>query len=191
MKKNVWRMSALAVVVVLSAGVARAETTPAKKELVARMLQLQMPATEMLARQLAEAPAVKVMQQAGPALQFRVAPEKRDALAKDIQSDVKKYVDESVPVLRERAAKLAPVVVGPVLEEKFTEDELKQLIAFLESPVQRKLAQANQEIQKAMSEKLVTETRGVIEPKVKVMEDAVSKRLKDAIAASPSGPATK
>ena len=72
------------------------------------------------------------------------------------------------------------------------EDELKQLIAFLESPVQRKLAQLNGDIQKSLSEKLVAETRGVIEPKVKVMEQAVAQRVNQAVtAAPPAKPASK
>ena len=121
-----------------------------------------------------------------------MAPEKREALAKDIQGDMKKYVDEAVPLLRERAAKLAPTIIGPMLEEKFSEDELKQLIAFLESPVQKKLAQLNGDIQKSLSEKLVAETRGVVEPKVKVMEQAISQRVSQAVAATPAAkPASK
>ena len=196
MKKRIWSTAASALVVLatsLSAvTMAHAESTPAKKELIAKMLQLQAPASEALARQLAEAPAMRLMQQVGPALQFRVAPEKREALAKDIQGDMKKYVDEAVPLLRERAGKLAPTIVGPMLEEKFTEDELKQLIAFLESPVQKKLAQLNGDIQKSLSEKLVAETRGVIEPKVKVMEQAISQRVSQAVAAAPAAkPASK
>ena len=189
MKTSIWRISAVALLAVGS--LAHAESSPEKKALVAKMLTLQSAASENLARQLAEAPALRLMQQVGPALQFRVAPEKREALAKDIQGDVKKYVDESVPVLRASAAKLVPAIIGPILEEKFSEDELKQLIAFLESPVQRKLAQMNQEIQKTLTEKLVSETRGTIEPKVKVLEQSVSQRVNQAMAPTPSKPTSK
>ncbi len=198
MKKSIWCISALALALLALGHVAHAESSPEKKELVAKMMQLQQPVNELMARQLAEAPALRLTQQVGPALQFRVAPEKREALAKDIQGDIKKYLDESVPLLRERATKLAPTVVAPLFEERFSEDELKQLIAFLESPVQRKLAGVNQEIQKALTEKLVSDTRSAIEPKVKTMEQSVSQRLNQAIAAPssnvaapPSKPASK
>ncbi|MDB5850277.1 MAG: hypothetical protein JWP29_4029, partial [Rhodoferax sp.] len=134
-------------------------------------------------------PVLKLMQQVGPALQFRVAPEKREALGKDIQGDIKKYADETVPMLRERAVKLAPSIVGPLLEERFSEEELKQLVAFLESPVQKKLAQLNVDIQKGMSEKLVADTRGAIEPKYKAMEASVTQRVTQAISASATPPA--
>ena len=111
------------------------------------------------------------------ALQSRIAPDKREAVAKEIQADIKKYVDEAVPLLRERAVKLAPSTLGPLLEEKFSEDELKQLIAIMESPVNRKYGQMNGELQKALGDKLVTETRSLIEPKVKELDASIGKRL--------------
>jgi hypothetical protein len=161
---------------VLVTGV-QAQTTPAKKELVAKVLLLQQPAIEQAAQALAERPAAQMMQQAGMALQSQVAADKREAIAKEIEADVKKYVDETVPLVRERAVKLAPSTVGALLEEKFNEDELKQLIAIIESPVNRKFLQLGGEMQKALLEKLVSETQGLVEPKVKALEQSIGKRL--------------
>ena len=154
-----------------------AQGSPSKKELVAKILVLQRPAVEGIATVLAQQPAAQMMQSANLALQTRVPPEKRDAIAKEIQADVKKYVDEAVPLLRERAVKLAPSTVGALLEEKFTEEELKQLLAIMESPVNLKYGQMNNELQKVLGEKLVAETRGVIEPKVRVLEEAIYTRF--------------
>ena len=153
------------------------QSTPAKKELVARILLLQQPSIEGIATLLAQQPAAQMMQGANVALQSRIAPDKREAVAKEIQADIKKYVDEAVPLLRERAVKLAPSTLGPLLEEKFSEDELKQLIAIMESPVNRKYGQMNGELQKALGDKLVTETRSLIEPKVKELDASIGKRL--------------
>jgi len=161
---------------VLVAG-AQAQTTPTKKELVAKVLLLQQPAIEQLAQGLALRPAEQMLQQAGMALQSQVPADKREAIANEIQADVKKYADETVPLVRERAVKLAPSTVGVLLEEKFSEDELKQLIAIMESPVNRKFQQLGGEMQKALMEKLVTETQGTVQPKVKALEQSVGKRL--------------
>jgi len=117
------------------ATIAHAQTTPAKKELVAKVLVLQQPLVESMAREVVERPALQIMQAAGNALRGQVAPDKREALGKSIETDVRKFVDESVPVLRERAIKIAPTTIGATLEEKFSDDELKQLIAWYESPV--------------------------------------------------------
>ncbi|MES2879646.1 MAG: hypothetical protein V4713_14625 [Pseudomonadota bacterium] len=160
----------------LATGV-QAQSSVAKKEMVAKILQLQKAGIEQAGQALAEQPAAKMMQQAGLALQTAVASDKREAVAKEIQADVKKYTDEAVPLVRERAVKLAPSTIGALLEEKFTEDELKQLIAIIESPVNLKFIQLGGEMQKVLLEKLVNETRGVIEPKVKVLEQSITKRL--------------
>ena len=76
-----------------------------------------------------------------------------------------------------RAVKLAPTTVGPFLEEKFTEEELKQVAAFLESPAVNKFQQLSGDMQKVLLEKVVADTRSVIEPKVVALEQSVSKRL--------------
>ena len=156
---------------------ATAVNTAAKSELVAKILQLQRPAIEGIATVLAQQPAQQMMQGASVALQSRIAPEKRDAVAKEIQADLKKYADEVVPLVREKAIKMAPTTIGTLLEEKFTEDELRQLIAIMESPVNKKFSQMNGELQKSLGEKLVAETRSIVEPKVKALDATIGKRL--------------
>lgn len=165
------------------ATVAGAQTTASKKELVAKILQLQQPGIETLARTLAQQPAAVMMQRAGNVLQARVPADKREAVAKEIQADLNKYMDEAVPVVRDRAVRLAPTTIGALLEDRFTEDELKQLIAIIESPVNRKFQQLGGEMQKSLSDKLVAETKGAIEPKIRALEQAVAGRL--GIQASP------
>jgi hypothetical protein len=165
------------VVLMLAAACAQAQTATSKKELVARILVLQQPAIEQTAQTLVERPAAQLQQQAGLAMQTRVPPEKREAMAKLIQDDLKKYVDEAAPLVRQQAVKLAPSTIGVLLEEKFTEEELKQLITIIESPVNRKYAQMGGEFQKALGEKLVAQTQPIVEPKVKALEQAVIKHL--------------
>lgn len=182
-------MKKLIVVALLAlSGVAQAESSAAKKELVARVLKLQQPAIEQAAQALAERPAAQMMQQASQVMQSKVTADKRDSVAKEIDSDLKKYLDEAVPLVRERAVKIAPSTIGALLEEKFSEDELKQLIAIIESPVNRKFMQMGGEMQKALLDKLIAETESVIAPKVKALEQAVGKRL--GLSATPA-PAAK
>lgn len=154
-----------------------AEPTAAKAELISKILQIQRPAIEGIATALAQQPAAQMMQGAGVALQTRVPADKREALAKEIQADIKKYVDEAVPLLREKAIKLAPTSIGSVLDEKFTEDELRDLIKIMESPVNKKFGQLSPDFQKALGEKLVADARPVIDPKVKALDQAIAKRL--------------
>lgn len=156
---------------------APAAASPAKKELVTRLLKLQQPGIEALARDLTLQPAAQMMGQAGIALQARVAPEKREAVAKDIDADFKKYADDAVPLVRDRAIKLAPSTMGKLLEDKLSEDELKQVVAMLESPAYAKYMQLGGEQQKVLVEKLTAEMKPTIDPKLKAMEASIGKRL--------------
>lgn len=202
MLKHALLPSALILGLCLTTGLAQAQSdaSPAKKELVTRLLKLQQPGIEALARNLTEQPAAQLLNQAGAFLQTRVAPEKREAVAKEIGNDVKAYTADAVPLVRDRAIKLAPSTAGKLLEDKFSEDELKQIIGMLESPVYAKYMQTSGDLQKALLEKLVTDTRPAIEPKLKSLETSIGKRLSAAAGApaagtgkpaAPAAPATK
>jgi hypothetical protein len=166
---------------------AQGTASPAKKELVQKLLALQTPGIEMAARSIVERPAAQMMQEAGRVLQTQFPPEKREAIGKAIEADAKKYVEEAFPPVRERALKLAPTTLGASLEEKFSEDELKQLIAWFESPVNKKFQQASGEMQNNFMQKLVAEARPLIEPKLQSLEQKVRGALgAPAAAAAPA-----
>lgn len=185
-------MAATLCAALLAMGPAAAQSSAAKNELVVKILQLQRPAIEGLATVLAQQPAQQMMQGANVALQSRIAPEKRQEIAKEIQADLKKYAEEVVPIARERAVKLAPAAIGTLLEEKFSEDELRELIKIMESPVNRKFGQMNAELQKSLAEKLVADARPLIDPKVKALEATIAKRLgMQPAAAVPAKPDSK
>lgn len=154
-----------------------AASSPAKKELVARILKIQQPAIESMARGLVQEPLGPLLESADMALQQKVPADKREAVARSIQADAKKYVDETVPLVRDRALKLAPTAIGPMLEEKFTEDELKQVVQMLESPVLAKFQAAGGDIQRTLIEKVVADTRGQVEQKFRSLEDGIAKKL--------------
>jgi hypothetical protein len=157
----------------LAAGAAQAQT---KKELVAKVVQLHQAGIENIGRVIAGQTSQQMLQAAGQALP-RVAADKREAVGKEIQEDVKKFYDEVEPLLKRRAVELAPAVVGGAYEEKFSEDELKIIIAWLESPVSKKYSQIDREQGNALAERVVTDTRPTIEPKIKTLEASVTKKL--------------
>jgi len=188
---------ALALATLLTAGAALAQgaasapaaaASPAKKALVAKLLKLQQPGIESMARQLVEQPALQLLQRADVVLQ-RVPQDRREQLAKDIQADARRYIDETTPIARERAIAIAPQTIGPILESRLSEDELKQVIAVLESPANRKFQSLFGEMQRALGERLVADTRSSVEPKVRQLEQSVAGRF-DALAAAPAGAAS-
>jgi hypothetical protein len=185
-----FQKSLLILAIAATCATAQAQSTPAKKEYVARILKVQQGGIENMARTLAQEPLGPLLDAAGAALQTRVAADKRDAVAKDIQNDARKYAEETTALVRERALRLAPTTVGPLLEEKFTEDELKQLVTILESPVLAKFNAAGNDIQRTLIEKVVADTRGQVEPRIRTLEETIAKRLGVPLAgAAPAAPA--
>ena len=167
---------------------AQAASTPAKKELVASVLKAQQPGIEQMARRVVEGPAVQLLQRAGQFVQQRVPADKRDETFRQVQAEVRKYVDETVPLVRERALKLAPSTVGPILEDKLTEDELRQVLAVFESAAWRKYQNLGGQLDKALGDKLVADVKDQVEGKVNALGQSVGRRL-DAAANAASAPA--
>jgi len=167
------RIAAACLTLSLSAVPALAQS---KKELVNRVLMLQQPAIEQMAKSIAERPAIQL---AMSARQFigNIPADKREGVVKAIDADLKKYTDEAVPLLRESAIKIMPTTLGSDLETNFSADELKQLINWFESPVVKRYQQMIPGIERTMAEKLVADTRDRIEPKLKTLEDAMGKHL--------------
>ncbi len=147
-----------------------------KKELVAKVLQLHQQGIENVGRVIAGQTSQQMLQAAGQALPG-VPADKREAVGKEIQDDVKKFYDDVEPLLTKRAIEMAPAMVGAAYEEKFSEDELKAVIAWLESPVSKKYAQMDRDQGNALAEKVVADTRPTIEPKLKALEATLAKRL--------------
>lgn len=164
--------------------------SPAKKELISRLLKLQRPGIEAMSRDMAQEPALQMLERAAAVVQARVPQDKQEVAIKGIQTDAKKYMDATIPLVRDRAVALAPDTIGPVLDQKLSEDELKKVIAILESPEYAKFQQLSGEMQQALQAKLVSETRGNVEEKLKTLESDLTTRLNGVVAQAPQAPAS-
>jgi len=180
----------LIAVLCAAATLAHAQT---KKELVQKVLALQQPMIESISRNIAERPAFQLMQVSGQFIQTQVPADKREAMGKQVETEIRKFVDDAVPVLRERALKLAPSTLGATLEEKFTDDELKQMITWLESPANKKLQQVGPEMQSSFAQKLTTEAAPLLDPKLQGLQTRLRTLLgvpePSAAASAPARPA--
>lgn len=166
---------------------AQGAASPAKKELVQKVLTLQQPAIESLGTALATQTANQILQAAGQAM-ASVPADKREALGAELQAEARKFFEDVAGVLRAGAVKSAPSTIGTALEEKFSEDELKTLVAWLESPVSKKFQQLSGEMQQGLGQKLIADTRPQVEPKLKALENVMRSKLQAAGAAV--GPAS-
>jgi len=168
------------VLALAAAGAAGAQVTtstaasPAKKELVQRFLKVQQNDIEGAARSLVEQPAAAMMREAGLAMQQQQMPaEKFQQLGKQIEAEVKKYVDEAYPLVRDKALKIAPTTIGAALEAKMTEDELKQLLAWLESPAAKKFQQVAAESRNEFLQQIRSEAGPLVQPKLVALDGRI------------------
>ncbi|WP_225781636.1 DUF2059 domain-containing protein [Xenophilus sp. Marseille-Q4582] len=155
-----------------------------KAALIKQFLELQRPGVEALARGLVEESSLPVARAGAGYLQTQVPEAKREAAGKAADAELKKYFDEAYPIVRDRAVQVAPAALTPVLEQNFSEEELRQLVAWINSPVSKKYQEINPQLQAALAEKVVADTRTSIEPKLDQLDKAVAKAL-----GAPTGPA--
>lgn len=164
-----------------------APTSAAKKELVARILKLQQPGLEATARRIVEQPAAQMLQQAGQAVQQRVPADKQESTFKELQADARKYVDETYPKVRDQVTTLASTTIGPLLEQRLSDDELRQVLAVFESAAFRKYQGLTGEMEKALMEKLAPQARPIVETNVRALQQSMARRL-DAATGAASAP---
>ena len=136
---------------------------------------------------LAERPALQMAASVRQIMAQAVPDDKREATAKQIDAEIKKYLDAAVPAVRASATKLSQSTLAPLLEEKFTEDELKDLVAMLDSPVLKKYQGLLPEMSNTMLEKVVADARPQVQPKLQTAETNIRNILDKATGGKLSG----
>jgi hypothetical protein len=157
---------------------AAAHISPGRQKLIDQVLELWH--IEDTAIRMVQRPAAGAMEQASIALQGRVTQAKREATLKDISTDVQKYIDEATPIARNTALRLKEPVLAPLLAQNFSDDELRQLIVLLQSPVKKKFEQLLPEFDKTFGERVAAESHTQIDPKLKTLTEAVGTKLRAA-----------
>ncbi|MBI3156644.1 MAG: hypothetical protein HYZ20_14720 [Burkholderiales bacterium] len=171
---------------------AQAAAPGKKKALAAQIVQAQQGGIDQMARQVVEQPALQLMQRAGMVIQSRFEADKREAVARDVQGEVRKYAEETFPIVRDRARALAPDALVPLLEAKLSEAELQEVLAVFQSQAWRKYQALAPEMQKALGEKLVADVKPQLEPRLKTLDRTLADRLGlggGGAAAAPAAPA--
>lgn len=154
-----------------------ADPSPAKKALIDKLVQRQQQqGAEQLARNVLQQPLGQMLQGAGAALQ-RVPADKREATAKAMQAEVKKFADENSGYLKDKFLKVMPTTMGTLLDERFNEDELRQIIAWTESPVSQKFGQASVDLQQSLIQKVMQEAAPTLDGRFKALEATLAKQL--------------
>jgi hypothetical protein len=157
-----------------------APVSPEKQALVQRVLA-KMP-MENVGLAMLQTPAAEAVRQARAVLQGRATPEKQEAALKDITAEANKFLEEEAPLVRASTRQVVDTTIAPMLAQRFTADELKQLAAILESPVKAKFEAMAPEIQKTLGESVARANQAQINPKLTELQNKIGLRLRAAVA---------
>jgi hypothetical protein len=122
-----------------------------------------------------------MLRQSRVVVQSRVPADKQDATMKDITAEAAKFVEQEAPALRTSTHAIVQGSVAPLLAQKFSEDELKQLAGILESPVLAKFEGIVPELKKAVGENVAKANAAQIQPKMTELQNRVGLKLRAAV----------
>lgn len=148
-----------------------------KQKLIDQILTLWHPENSVV--MAAQRPGADALEKTRIALQQAQLPQaKFDAEMKDITTDVQKYIDTVTPLAADSAKRNLPATVVPLLAQNFSVDELKQLLALLQSPVKAKFEKLIPQADKAIGLKVQQEAGPEINRHVQEMTKAVGTKLR-------------
>lgn len=99
-----------------------------------------------------------------------------------LDAELKKFTDKTEKNVGAQVASAAEAALVPVFMEKLSEDELKTIVTYLESPASTKFQNLGGEAGNAWAMKIIEATKGAVESDAKAF-DAAAKRIVDAAAA--------
>jgi uncharacterized protein len=174
-------------------GTINAQTSDAKRALAVRAVAAQ------------EGPEMSRMlaQLAGSATQQMVAnwderiselPEaKQKGVINAMDAELKKFNDDALKLITAQATKVRGEALLNAYTERFSEEELKQLVALMEAPVFKKYQNVGPELGSIYIKAIVDGTRSAVEARSKTFDVAAAKivGVSTPSAGAPSGPAKR
>jgi hypothetical protein len=157
-----------------------APVAPEKQAPVQRVLAKM--SMDGVALAMLQKPIADALGQARVVLQAQVPEQRREAALRDINAEATKTFDEQAPLVRASARKAVETEVAPLLAQRFTEDELKQLAAILESPVLAKFEALNPELKKTVGESVARANGAQVNARLTELQNKIGLRLRAAIA---------
>ena len=173
--------SKLAVATLLATGLvfstsALAQNNDAKRALAVKLAQIQLKADSgAMADQLtgsAVQPLIAVWSQR---LDETVPPARQKDVRDKLDAELKKFTDNTEKTIEAQVAKSAEPALVPIFMEKLTEDEMKTIIAYLESPVSAKFQSLGPEAANAWAKRVVDATRTSVEGGQKSFDSAAER----------------
>lgn len=153
-----------------------AQAQDAKRALAVKLASLQIKNDgEALTEQLLQSAAMPIIQSWSMRLDETVPPARQKDVRDKLDVELKKFVDGTRKTVDAQVSKLAEGALVPVYMEKFSEEELRTIVTYLESPVSGKFMTVAADATNAWAKKVVESTKTSVENSAKGFDSAASK----------------
>ncbi len=181
--------SKLALAAVLATGLAFTTGVSAqndgKRALAVKLAQIQQKADGgAMADQLTASAVQPLLASWSQRLDETVPPARQKDVRDKLDVELKKFTDNTEKSIEAEVAKSAEPALVPIFMEKLTEDEMKTIIAYLESPVSAKFQALGPEAANAWAKRVVDATRAGVESGQKNFDAAASRIVKSSAGAA-------
>ena len=173
---------AFAAACALPAGNALADEA-SKRALAVKLAQLQQKNDkDAITAQLTASAAQPIIIHWSQELEKSVPAARQQDVRTKLDAELKKFTDKTEKNVGANAVSTAESALVPIFMEKLSEDELKAIVAYLESPASTKFQNLGVEAGNAWAKKIIDATKSAVESDAKAF-DAAAKRIIDAAAA--------
>jgi uncharacterized protein len=147
----------------------------AKRELAAKVASLQQgPEMDRMLQQLARASTEPLVANWAPRLQT-VPQAKQKQISESLNGELKKFDQDALKIFSSKVGKVSTDNLVGAYMEKFSEDELKQLVGLLEAPVFKKYQSASPDLGNLFVQKLIDASRPELEARAKTFDTSAAK----------------
>jgi hypothetical protein len=169
-----------------------AQAQDAKRELAVKLAAIQAKNDGgALTDQLVQSAAVPMIQGWSQRLDESVPPARQKDVRDKLDVELKKFVDNTKKTVESQVNKSAESTLVPVYMEKFSEEELRTIVTYLESPVSGKFMTVAGEATNAWAKKVVESTKPQVEAGAKAFDTSANKIISSSSSSSSSAPAKK
>ena len=157
---------------------ASAQSVDKKRDLAAKLAALQQgPESESIVQQLTASVVQPRINALGPKFESQVPKDRQPAVREKLGAELNKFGKDVHDTIAVEIKKAATEVLVPAYSERFSEDELRQLVTFFNSPVIKKYQAAAPELGNMVVHKTVEDTTAVIQQKSKDFDTSADKIL--------------
>ena len=147
-----------------------------KRTLAVKLAQMQQKSDGgALADQLTASAVQPLLASWSQRLDESVPPARQKEVRDKLDVELKKFAENTHKTIEAQVGKAAESALVPVFMEKLTEDELKTIIAYMESPVSAKFQALGSDAANAWAKKVIDATRSTVESGVKTFDTAANR----------------